>query len=237
MDLFLIRHGESVNNTLTDVSQRVADPALTARGRAQVRRLAEFAAAAGHLDPPERGRGPAFDRIYCSPMLRALQTAAPLAECLGMVPEVWVDVHEVGGLWLESGELIPGPQRSRLEADFPGVVLPAGVRENGWWSGGQEMAHAGRGRAIGVAAQLRARARAAAAGNGKAWVRPRERVAIVTHGDFMSALVMALADHLPSWGLYYVHHNTAITRFQLDPEGCVIHYLNRVDHLDDPGLA
>ena len=33
MDLFLIRHGESTNNALADVSQRVADPELTAKGR------------------------------------------------------------------------------------------------------------------------------------------------------------------------------------------------------------
>ena len=40
MDLFLIRHGESTNNALADVSQRVADPELTAKGRVQAERVA-----------------------------------------------------------------------------------------------------------------------------------------------------------------------------------------------------
>ena len=39
MDLFLIRHGESANNALTDISQRVADPELTAKGREQAERV------------------------------------------------------------------------------------------------------------------------------------------------------------------------------------------------------
>ena len=56
------------------------------------------------------------------------------------------------------------------------------------------------------------------------------RIGVVSHGDFMSALIKALADHLPSWGLQYHHENTAITRIDFDRR-VVVAYMNRADHL------
>ena len=56
------------------------------------------------------------------------------------------------------------------------------------------------------------------------------RVGVVSHGDFMSALIKALADHLPSWGLQYHHENTAITRIDFESR-VVVAYMNRADHL------
>ena len=122
--------------------------------------------------------------------------------------------------------------RRQIEAQFPGSILTDEITDDGWWTGGQETAAHGRGRAIAVAAQLRQRARDAALAG-----EPRQRIAVVSHGDFMSAIVKALTDHLPSWGIHYEHDNTAITRFRLDPEMCRVRYLNRIDHLDDAQLA
>ena len=226
MDLFLIRHGESYNNALEDSSRRVSDPPLTGLGEEQAERVASHLARGGHLDPAERDGRPAFDSLYCSPMRRALQTARPIAAALGTAHEVWIDIHEVGGIWQAGKGDLHGMTRDEIWSGFPDVGLPDGVGEQGWWSGGQETKPAGRGRAIAVAEELKGRARRGAESG-----ETSERLAIVTHGDFMSGLVKALTDQLPSQGLSYEHRNTAITRFRLGPDGCVVRYLNRCEHL------
>ena len=231
MDIFWIRHGESTNNALADPTRRVADPPLTALGRQQASRLAGFIARGGHLEAGERETGPPLDEMHASPMRRSLQTAQPLSGALGLPTQVWVDVHEIGGMWVDGSDHEPGMDRTTMAADFPEARIPSGIGERGWWTGGQESAAAGSGRAIEVVRSLRQRAREQ---------RPREqgarerlpRVAIVSHGDFMSAVVKAFADHLPQDGLYYDHRNTGITRFRLTDGGCRVLYVNRAAHLE-----
>lgn len=65
------RHGENLANVTRTLSFRVYDQSLTERGRQQARDLAAGLAA-----------GPAPDRIVCSPLRRAAETAAILAEVL-----------------------------------------------------------------------------------------------------------------------------------------------------------
>lgn len=67
------RHGENVANVTRTLSFRVYDESLTERGRQQARDLAVRLAAA-----------PAPDRIVCSPLRRAAETAGIVAEALGM---------------------------------------------------------------------------------------------------------------------------------------------------------
>ena len=69
------------------VATRSDDPPLTELGMEQARLLA------GWL----RAGGEPIDRLAVSPMQRALETAAPIAEALGIVPEVHADVHEHAG--------------------------------------------------------------------------------------------------------------------------------------------
>ena len=59
MDLYLVRHAETFGNTGADVS---ADPILTARGHEQAELLAARLASV------------ALDAVFCSPLLRALET-------------------------------------------------------------------------------------------------------------------------------------------------------------------
>ena len=59
MDLYLARHAETFGNTGADDS---VEPVLTERGREQARLLAERLAALS------------FDAVFCSPLLRAVQT-------------------------------------------------------------------------------------------------------------------------------------------------------------------
>ena len=227
MDLFLIRHGESANNALTDVSQRVADPELTAKGREQAERVAAYLAEGLHLAPAEREEDrPFFDHLYCSAMIRTLHTAQAIGQAMESKSEIWVAIHEMGGIFLDHGGErgvvgYPGLTRAEIAARFPTSIPSAEVGEDGWWDAGKETDQQAQRRAMGVAADLRARA------------GEETRIGFVTHGGFMSLLLSALGNQAPDDGSYYEHDNTAITRIALAPGTTVIKYLNRTEHLPD----
>jgi broad specificity phosphatase PhoE len=229
MELVLIRHGQSTNNALDKVQNRVCDPPLTELGRRQAEILAQHLAGGTSLTLWEaeghNQHGYGITRLYCSPMWRALQTAQPIGLTLGLAPEVWVEVHEHGGIFLDYGEAggivgYPGKTRAEMLAEFPNYVLPEGVTDEGWWHGGREDRSACYGRAIKVAARVREQA----AGE--------ERIALVSHGDFLDALLKAFFNQLPGRQVYYHHFNAAITRLDFRSDGHLdVQYVNRVDHL------
>jgi broad specificity phosphatase PhoE len=232
MEVYLIRHGQSANNVIESAlpgspaaqASRHQDPELTARGERQAQCAAAFLVRGGHLYPDEhQPQRPVLDQLFCSPMIRALHTAQFIGQALDLRPEVWVDIHEMGGIYLDQdgGKMgFPGQGRSQLRARFPEVQLPPEIREEGWWRGGFEEVPQAQGRAIGVASQLRRMA-----GNGG-------RVGLVSHGDFLNALLKALENQLPSTGTYWEHRNTGITRLDFEPSGrMVLRYLNRIEHL------
>lgn len=232
MEVYLIRHGQSQNNVLESAlpgspaaqGRRHQDPELTAKGERQARCAAGFIAQGGHLYPDERQASrPMLDQLYCSPMIRALHTAQLIGRTLGLRPLVWVDLHEMGGIYLDQdgGKVgFPGQGRSQIQARFPETQLPPEVTEEGWWQGGYEEVYRAQGRAIGVAHQLRRMS-----GNGG-------RVGLVSHGDFLNGLLKALEDQLPGAGTYWEHRNTGITRLDFEPSGrMILKYLNRVEHL------
>ena len=80
MELLVIRHGrpERVEN-----ASGTADPPLNADGHEQSRLIARVLENEG------------IDAVISSPMLRALQTAEPTAELLGIVPHVVADLAEI----------------------------------------------------------------------------------------------------------------------------------------------
>src|SRR5215210_1606869 len=73
VELILVRHGLPVR---IDDADGPADPELSDEGRAQAVRLADWL----RRDP--------IDAVYVSPMRRAIQTADPLADALGVDPVV-----------------------------------------------------------------------------------------------------------------------------------------------------
>jgi 2,3-bisphosphoglycerate-dependent phosphoglycerate mutase len=231
MILYIIRHAQSSNNALLDGAQRVCDPWLTELGHRQVELLAQHLT--GGVEPPAEGMAPsttgqgyAISRLYTSPMRRAIQTARVVGRALGLDPEVWIDIHEHGGIYLDHGAergLVgyPGMTRDEMLALCPDLVLPAGVTDVGWWTGCHEEWSGCVTRAGGVAAALRL------------WAARDERVALVTHGAFIDALLKILLDEAPDWEThYYLHYNTAISRLdwvgESRPE---VRDLARVDHL------
>lgn len=246
MELYLIRHGQSTNNALEDFRQRVSDPPLTDLGERQAALVAgQLATILGTARPGaavadsaaeretstrvasegEVARDQQDVRLYCSAMWRSLQTAQPIAEALDVEAEVWVDIHEHGGIFLDHGDEqgivgYPGKLRAEILAAFPRYVLPETITEEGWWQGGCEELDVCRARARQVAEQLKARA------------ANQERVLLVTHGTFMNELLVALLNQQHDRMTRYVHYNTGITRLEFFPDGLLlVWYLNRVDHL------
>ena len=57
-------------------------------------------------------------------------------------------------------------------------------------------------------------------------------IAMVTHGGFASALIMALVGTPPGARVHFSHHNTGISLVHFRPDGGIrLRYLNRVPHL------
>lgn len=241
MQLFIIRHGESANNALGvgDISyddymaQRTIDPPLTQIGKRQARLAADHLAADNH--PESRNGTPlastragyGIQTLYCSAMLRALQTAQPIGEALGLRPEVWVEIHEHGGLFhgnprRDEVASAGGLAESAIAAQFPGYVIPHGVTDEGWWRGGYEDIAQCEIRAEQVALDLRALAQADA----------NSVIAMVTHGTFIDRLLKALLNVGGVRDFFFFHYNTAITRVDfVSEERLVMRYTNRTQHL------
>ncbi len=229
MKLYIVRHAQSTNNALTDYRGRVCDPPLTELGRRQAEIVAQHLATGTNLEPWEEDgrdrRGYGVTRLCCSPMWRALQTAQPIGQALGLAPEVWIDTHERGGIYLDHGEAggtvgYPGKTRAEILAEFPNYNLPEGITEQGWWRQGCEDISACHERAIRVAEDLHK------------WTASDERIVMVSHGGFIGDLLKALFKQLPCRNLYYHQLNTAISRIDFRGDGHLdVQFLNRVDHL------
>lgn len=238
MKLFIVRHAQSTNNALADQRNRSKDPTLTELGVQQAEIVAEHLAVGfnpGYVvgvseedTHARKKRGYNITRLYCSAMQRALETAQPIGQALGLAPEIWIDIHEHGGIFLEydDGRGIvgyPGKTRSQILAEFPNYVLPDEITEEGWWNPdwGMEDWPTCQSRAIRVANTLRE------------WSKTnRDNIAIVSHGGFIDALLKALTSQLPGPHLFYHHYNTGITRVDFREDGRVdIRHINRFDHL------
>src|ERR1700682_792631 len=108
MRLYLIRHGQSVNNLLWSETQsekgRSYDPELTATGHAQAQCVAEFLRDELGTRLPLGGMYNQAARptiLYTSLMTRAVQTGHAIAQALNVPLVALSDVFEVGGLFLE----------------------------------------------------------------------------------------------------------------------------------------
>ena len=239
MELFIIRHGQSANNALPNIRDREVDPPLTDLGKRQAEILAEFLAGGETHDLSADlttntkfhvRRGFGITSLFSSPMYRSLQTVQPVARSLGLAPQIWGDIHEEGGMFLDHGGDegrvgYPGRTRSEILAEFPGYDLPSGIGETGWWNRDHEDPPSLWARAARVAVELREMAARETA--------EEARVAMITHGGFMNALLNALFGTPPEGPVFYRHHNTSISRMRIDGSKRInVQHLNRVDHLN-----
>jgi len=238
--LLLVRHGQSTNNVLAEelpydeyVASRSAEPDLTAAGHEQAEHLARFFgnihAAMDETWQHSHVTERPVTAIYTSPMLRALKTTAPLKAALGLAPEVWIDIHEHGGLFTgnpQSGTVVnySGLSSTAIAEQFPGYAIPNGVSEQGWWFGGYEEMEQCTARAQRVAQTVRCWAEE----------RKKEVILLVSHGTFMDQLLKALLGAGESPAFYFSHINTAISRIDFLESGfAAVRYLNRAPHLPD----
>ncbi|HNE06071.1 MAG TPA: phosphoglycerate mutase family protein, partial [Anaerolineales bacterium] len=104
MQLYFIRHGQSINNANSENEgyQEHSDPYLTEIGKKQAQITAQYLKERQTLSDPESWNsqnqfGFGFTHIYCSLMERATETASYTARAIGNIRfEAWVDIYEEG---------------------------------------------------------------------------------------------------------------------------------------------
>eukprot|EP01062_Namystynia_karyoxenos_P060608 TRINITY_DN52282_c0_g1_i1.p1 TRINITY_DN52282_c0_g1~~TRINITY_DN52282_c0_g1_i1.p1 ORF type:complete len:286 (+),score=72.13 TRINITY_DN52282_c0_g1_i1:83-859(+) len=237
--LAFVRHGESLNNVLEAQSeelyrkQRSHDPSVSDLGRRQAQSVADWFADKGKSTLVQP-----VHQLWCSPVLRTMQTASPIAKVLSLRPQVHLDIFEAGGIYtlLPDGgaEGHGGLTRSEMEREFPDYVLPDGVTDKGWYpvAQGREEPEACVERAKRVAERFIAYAKELTAD---------QNVCVVAHYDLLCALMDALLDpqrprppplgnttHFVRWRFY----NASITMVDIYQDGGVgVLMQNSVSHL------
>lgn len=240
MILYLIRHAQSENNHFDNWNAldhkppgetfvRKSDPALTDIGLAQADHLARhLARVADKTDLRDRivvEAGYRIEKLYCSPMKRAIQTANAIATEMNIRPELCMDVFEEGGIWLqnpESGERIgkKGMSRNEMIAQFPRMQLAQEVKQEGWWFGSFETHNEMKLRASKVALRIRQRATSS-----------NDVVAIVSHGTFIIHLLRILTNQADGSNVAFSHQNTGLTRLDFAEDHIRVRYSNQIEHL------
>jgi 2,3-bisphosphoglycerate-dependent phosphoglycerate mutase len=243
MELYIIRHGQSHNNRLWIENRssegRSPDPPLTDKGRKQAELLSEFLLGPaiyrgdGDSTPtqidngwaPQNIDGFGLTHLYCSLMLRAVQTGSVVAQALKLPLVAWLDAHEVGGIHRrnpDTGEHqgLPGKNRAFFETHFPQLVLPDDLGDGGWWSRPFELPEQRSARAARFVRELEAR-------HGGT----EHRVAIISHGGFYGHLMCEVFGIPPGPHIWFSLENTGITRIGFEDDYVWLSYANRVDFL------
>ena len=242
MQLYFIRHAQSENNANwgNDTYQESHDPELTRIAHTQVtclaRYLGENQKLASQIDwNPQNRLGFGLTHIYTSLMVRAVATATPIADAVGLPLVAWPDIHETGGIFSRAPEDeqvgLPGKTRAFFEANYPDLILPDWLDGRGWWQSqpfeAYELRHQ---RAATVWTSLLDR-------HGDREGQPEQRVALVSHGGFfMYLFTTALGikmrrneefDH----DYWFLMNNCGITRLDVSDDHVQVAYVNRTDFL------
>ena len=201
MLLYCLRHGESTYNAEGRI-QGQSDVPLSEFGRRQ----GEAAAAAlAHLP---------IDAVYSSPLRRAMQTARPLAETLGLSIRTDARLMEVhAGVFQDR-------LRSELEDLYPEVLAR-------WRGGDPDFAIPGgesRRFLMQRGLQVFQEIRETGLGN----------VVVVTHGGLLSAVLKSLLE-IPAQRHPFVLQNGSITRLNWSDGQVKLLSLNQVEHLQEVG--
>lgn len=241
MELYFIRHGQSINNANSRNAEyeEHPDPYLTEIGLEQAEYLAKYLKDKQKITNDsvwniQNQYGFGLTHIYSSLMERAVKTAAPTARALSNIPfTAWAEIHEEGGIYAREKDAnqkgLSGRPRSFFEKNFPELKLPNQLDETSWWNRPFESDEERQLRAEQVLAELIAR-------HGDKDGQPVERVALVSHGGFFVRLLSAMlklpwrqgAHDMRSW---FLLNNCSISRFDIREGDIMISYMNRVDHL------
>jgi 2,3-bisphosphoglycerate-dependent phosphoglycerate mutase len=202
-DLYLVRHGQSapyIEGTLFALIDGQGDPPLSAEGEAQAELVSARLAALG------------VDAIYVSTMRRTVQTAAPLADRLGLTPVVDARLREV-----HLGDWEGGVFRKNVAEGHP-IAVRMSAEERWDVIPGAEPAEAFAGRVRAVIERI------AAAHAG-------QRVAAFTHGGVIGQALALAAASRPF--AFTGAENTSISRIVITPERWIVRGYNDIAHLGD----
>ena len=232
MRLYLIRHGQSVNNLLwtTNNSEkgRSHDPELTPIGHQQAQCVAEFLRDELGTRMPLMGMYGDDVRpkiLYTSLMTRAVETGHVIAQTLNIPLIALGDAFESGGLYLEdeaTGErrAVAGPNRAHFESNFPLLALPDEVGEQGWYNRPAEPMGGLPERSMAVWDELLKRHRGT-----------DDVIALLTHGGFYNHLLKNLMQLPERARFWFTYNNCAVSRLDVTERGISFTYLNRFDFL------
>jgi len=244
MQLYFVRHAQSVNNAHwgDENYQESNDPELTAIGHNQVAHLTRFLSENQRLSGraewnPYNRYGFGLTHIYTSLMVRAVETAVPVARDIGLSLVAWPEIHEAGGIFSRLPENrmagLPGKPRSFFNARFSELILPDWLDETGWWQSlpFEEVEQRDL-RAKKVWAELLTR-------HGDRYNQPEHRIALISHGGFFMHL-FTTALKIPMRRIkefeheyWFLMNNCGITRLDVTDGNVLVHYVNRTDFLTD----
>lgn len=201
-DLLIIRHGESLparEDQPAELLDGHSDPDLDPIGEAQARRLAD------------RLAGDPLAAIYVSTLRRTAQTAAPLAERLGLSPLVEPDLREVYlGEW-------EGAAFRKHTAELHPIAVQMATEQRWDAIPGAESTEAFETRV------RRGISRIAAA-------HPNQRVAVVVHGGVIG-MIMAMATGAQSFA-FVGADNASISNIVVVGERWIVRRFNDTAHLE-----
>ncbi len=200
-DVYLIRHGQSTANL---TGARVYDPPLTDHGHAQAAALARAL----------RARG--VRAVLSSPLVRALETAAPVAAAAAAPLHVWADLVEFNR-W----DAYTTRSAADVRRRFPQAQLEGGFPEEGARFPGPEPAAAGWARAARVWARV---LRLGTLGP----------VAVVAHGTFLGMVLATALGMEPEGPVALQRDNAAVDHLRWEGEHTTVLTINDVSHLPAP---
>ena len=246
MQLYIIRHCQSENNALWQRTGaeigRSSDPGLSELGHKQAQRLAEYLKEALTEYGEENSTGywsapGGFTHLYCSLMLRSIQTGTYISEALDLPLVGLENIHERvaghsasarSGIYLRNSETdrnegLPGPNRDLFLARHPNIILPDSIGAEGWWNRPYEESEEAIHRARDFFNWLEGK-------HGST----NDRIAIICHGGFMQSLFSVLLNGSLTYEnghskreIWIKINNGSITRLDFWDEGVRLNYLKR----------
>ncbi len=206
VELILVRHGTTADNLASRWSGWQDTP-LSQSGRRQAEAVASYLAEIASAEI-----------LYCSPLSRALTTAALIGERLGLAPRIHSGLKEA---YFGAVEGMLDIEVQRLHPDMYAAAQDLGNLDFRW-PGGES-------RRDFVTRIRRTLGAIIAAEDGAA------RKLVVGHGGMFSLFLADLMEGDPSRWPKYMMNNCSVTKLELSSAGPKLVLLNYCDHLDGAG--
>lgn len=208
MQLFFIRHAESLGNT-RNIMQGVHEYELSELGHRQAALLCDYLQQClFQTSPPQH--------IYCSPLQRTRQTIAPFCERFPDVPfETRDELVEVssgifsGLTWAEAEAQYPEDCK-RFKAGGDWGLVPGGESRQALWQRAERFLD---------------------------WLKTRhqttDQLLIMTHGGWIRAALSVMASVPPDAPVFVCVDNTSVSMARFSSSRRVIQSVNDTRHLQD----